>query len=389
MTNADVLDPDVLPADALHADARNADARNADARDADVRNADPIHAPPRPARPPLAYDADATRATGAVLRCLRWLIVLMLANTTLLGMSVLGPDLFPFLRQQWAQWKADRAAKKAQEQALQTALALRQQALSHTIPAGTVVYDEDPAESARLIRDGGTAVARVRAGQGNTPRGWLPPVMAVTPRLYSDYLSSVTGAVPRGWSNPLLFLHERTAPGGVKHVVAVQLHPEMRFNESVTYNHATRIFRVEHRQAKQRSLVVRAWPVGTAAAPEPPKPPPANSVTRTYRLRLPDTPERVIARRESATRDGNDSGPIDYGNVLRFYAAQPDADDPSHFTLPYRLDGRDGVIDGWVKDDGVMLRPRDGDWAFDADEVLRLNAPPATAPAIYPPAAGG
>lgn len=54
-------------------------------------------------------------------------------------------------------------------------------------------------------------------------------------------------------------------------------------------------------------------------------------------------------------------------------------------TLPYRLDGRDGVIHGWVKDDGLELRALDGEWLFDAADVLRLHAPPATRPTIYLP----
>ena len=50
------------------------------------------------------------------------------------------------------------------------------------------------------------------------------------------------------------------------------------------------------------------------------------------------------------------------------------------------MDGRDGVIDGWVKDNGIELRPHDGEWTFDGGEILRLNVPPATQPSVYPPA---
>jgi hypothetical protein len=211
--------------------------------------------------------------------------------------------------------------------------------------------------------------------------------MAVTPTLYRDFQQSVLGQVRPTWSNPLLMLHERAAPGGVRHVVAVQFQPAVMFNDTTIYDHAPQKFRITHRQSKQRTLVVTAWPVGTAAAPEPAGEAPMRFVERTYRLALPDTREREIAYRYVDARMSGEPGPVDYGNVLRFYAGQPDSGDASHFTLPYRLDGREGVIDGWVRDNGVELRARDGEWVFDGGDVLRLRAP-ATRPTVYPPPAG-
>jgi len=35
---------------------------------------------------------------------------------------------------------------------------------------------------------------------------------------------------------------------------------------------------------------------------------------------------------------------------LRVYGGQPDRNDPSHFTIPYRVDDEPGVIDGWVRE---------------------------------------
>jgi hypothetical protein len=67
--------------------------------------------------------------------------------------------------------------------------------------------------------------------------------------------------------------------------------------------------------------------------------------------------------------------------------AGSDPNDASRFAIPYKLDGRDGVIEGRIKDDAIELRPRDGEWKFDHGEVLRLNAPPATQPTIFPPEA--
>lgn len=333
----------------------------------------------------LDYKPDPAAAGRVSVRGFRLLLALTLLNTTLLGMSTMGPQLFPFLRQQWTQWRAERAAKKAEEQARQAALALRQQAMAHSIPAGTVVYDEHPAEAARLIRDGGSVYERATPS-GDAPRGWVPPVKLATPKLYAAFQSSVFTAARSDWSEPLLFLHERTSPGGVRHVVSVQLGPHFGFTKSNTYDHQERHFRFEHRLAKRRKLVFRAWPVGTAAAPEPAGPRPMKWIERTYDIRLPDTAERKIANWLGSPGSTERPLPVNYGNVVRFYAGQPDPNDPSHFTLPYQVDGRDGMIDGWVKDNGIELRPRDGEWTFDGGEMLRLNVPPATQPIVYPPA---
>ena len=44
---------------------------------------------------------------------------------------------------------------------------------------------------------------------------------------------------------------------------------------------------------------------------------------------------------------------------LRIYAGQPDLNDESHFTIPYEIDGKTDVIDGWLMpDDSVKLEPR-------------------------------
>src|SRR5918993_5733536 len=85
-------------------------------RSSTMNDTDVLEPPPRAARSRLEYKADP--AGGPVtVRGIRLLVVLTLVNTTLLGMSVLGPQLFPFLRQQWAQWRASRGEAEAGEAA--------------------------------------------------------------------------------------------------------------------------------------------------------------------------------------------------------------------------------------------------------------------------------
>ena len=46
---------------------------------------------------------------------------------------------------------------------------------------------------------------------------------------------------------------------------------------------------------------------------------------------------------------------------VHLFAGQADVADPSHFTLPYDIDGQPGTIDGWLDAyDRVRLQVRDG-----------------------------
>lgn len=59
--------------------------------------------------------------------------------------------------------------------------------------------------------------------------------------------------------------------------------------------------------------------------------------------------------------------PMSPAQVLRLYAAQRDPADLSHFTVDYELDGRKGVMDGWLRDDlKIHFRLRDGSPGSDA-----------------------
>jgi hypothetical protein len=76
------------------------------------------------------------------VRGFRLFLALTLLNTTLLASSVLGPQLFPFLRTSWVLWQQQRAKEKARAQATQTFVAVRQQCLAHAFPEGTLLYEE-------------------------------------------------------------------------------------------------------------------------------------------------------------------------------------------------------------------------------------------------------
>jgi hypothetical protein len=331
----------------------------------------------RKSEPALEY----TPGLGGTVtvRGTRLVIALLLVNTTLLGASVMGPQLFPFLRGQWTQWQTRRAAGKAQEQARQAALAVRKQCLAYALPPATVVYEEDPAEAARLLRDGGSAYSRATALAQNAPRGWVPPVRHNSPAFFTEFRSKSSTRSHVASADPLVFLHERTTPGGAKYLVVVQYDLRVDWHTRTETDQSTRQLRVDYHQLKTRRLVALAWKADAAAVTY------TVAFDREYRLRLPDAYDRLATQWMTGPGSDRVTPSTDYGNVLRIFAGQPDPADASRFTIPYRLDGRDGVIEGRLKDDGIELRPRDGEWTFDGGEVLRLNAPPPTRPTVFPP----
>lgn len=128
------------------------------------------HAPPPGDSPRLAYEQ---RPQAVSVRGFRWLLVLTLVNTTLLGGFVLGPALSTFAKAQWANYQRRHAAQRAEvakvarEQAAaaarQAAMVAEQKCLTHAWPMGTLVYDDDP------TRPGGPAASWQARGGRKAP----------------------------------------------------------------------------------------------------------------------------------------------------------------------------------------------------------------------------
>jgi hypothetical protein len=309
---------------------------------------------------PLAYKLEPPGGRVSV-RGFRLLLVLTLLNTTLLAASVLGPQLFPFIQASWGKWQASRA----QEQARQAARAIEQQSLAHVIPADRVVYEEDPDRAAALVSADPSGYRSVRAGSSEPP-GWHAPVRAVSP------------GYANGNEYPLLFLHERVTPAGTHYVVTVYLLTQNTFSrgpagpsgkQASMYLKKTRQLYAEARLATSRG----APPPGVEGAHR-----------KAVPLILPDAGARELVR-FSGDPSIDQSPRLDYGNILRFFGGQADPDDAAHFTLHYQVDGRDGVIDGWMKDDGVEMRPREGHWTLEPNGLgWHLPAGPDTRPTTLP-----
>ena len=158
----------------------------------------------------------------------------------------------------------------------------------------------------------------------------------------------------------------------MKHLVWVQLAPEYNFDRHTEIDPATkRITGATFTVKRRRAVLASSRPVGDEGLTS------GRTHQRLAEIVLPDSVSRQVAR-VAAGAPLDQPPPIDYGNVLRVYAGQPDPADESHFTIAYRVDGRDGVIDGWLKDDGLQLHPREGVWSFSASgEAWELPTGPA------------
>lgn len=68
---------------------------------------------------------------------------------------------------------------------------------------------------------------------------------------------------------------------------------------------------------------------------------------------------------------------------MTIFAGQTDTADASHFTIPYMIDGKPGMIDGWLRDDGLVLKARAGQfWAH--GETRHWDLAPTSAPSTQP-----
>jgi hypothetical protein len=301
-------------------------------------------------QPPLPYERDSAGG-GMTRRQGRWLIFILLVNTVLLAVGVVGPQVGPAMRKALDDWRGRRAAEAAAAQAAATRAQQRQQLLadqpqwmSHTFAPDTVIYEEDPkVAAAHLISGKGYEAIAAQRVPTLKPE-WQPPVVAPTPVLVKK-LRDVAYPSDGG----VLFLHERKTPGGNAKLVCVSVRARQR---------AENMESLDLRVISDVTLIAYALePVRadskTAEAKELQK---WNGQTLT--LVVPDELAPVIHF------TGNRSpGPYEVhpGTHLRLYAGAPDPNDPTHFTIPYQLGSTSGTIDGWLRDDAIELRGREGE----------------------------
>jgi len=198
-----------------------------------------------------------------------------------------------------SQWQAMRM-----RQYLRRLAQARTACLTVSYPAGTIVFDDDPARSNPLMASGKYVSTHPSLGRGGS--------FALLPTPAWDVYASMQGGVGSTSSGggrvaPVVFLHERTSPAGHRRLVVVQ------FGRMIGTDPFNRLFLYPYADPR------------TAAG------------------------QRMLEMGRTPTE------------TTTLYAGQPDASDASHFTIDYVLNGRTETIDGWFNDDDtVSLLPRCG-----------------------------
>jgi hypothetical protein len=313
-------------------------------------------------KPRLEYD----RSTPTVSRRqFRFLLMLTLMNTTMLGWFIVGPQASAILKEQWQQWKDRQVRREIQRKVL----AAQQECLEHAYPADLVIYEERPAEARRLVADvpGYSPVA-----WGGNPgffsySDWVPPALLDhNPLSWSKFAPAYTeGGMLCDVSLPVLFMGERKTPGGRSRLVVVQC--DMRQTAQTTDDPAG---------GKITHVSATRW-IG-ASVFEPPAPNGGDSVVMAHygasfalHLLTPPSVAHMTRGQWQLERRG----------TLTLRAGQRDPDDSTHFTVPFRVDQTESVIDGWLGDEGLLIKPRIGHAAVTAEgaRAWELIGPPRDA----------
>jgi len=203
----------------------------------------------------------------------------------------------------------------------------QRQCMNFSAPADTVVYEEDPAAAAVLLKTPGYSPYVLKRGAGrNAP---TTPVQAAAfdpqclinlaafrPLQFGPFVAAPGGV---GGCNAILFLHERISPAGHHRLVYVSYAPstvDFQPEFIAGYNYET------------SAVSPATWTT------------PLSFAQRFYAIDVlsgyPPTPP-----------------------LVRVYAGQPDPTDPAHFTVRYQIWGQEDTLDGRLQDDDqITLTPR-------------------------------
>ena len=320
---------------------------------------------PAPSAPPSAPEIGYGHAQFYVTkRQWRVLVALTLFNTIALAWFAFGPNSSQFIQAQWQQWQA----KRAERAALRQVVADQRPCLDFVMPQQPqLIYEEDPAAALKLTSGDG-AYEPVRMRVDNllaTTAPWAAPARRVgVPAEWTTFATksnNVENGVGHAVDMPVVFLGARTAKGGETRLVVVQFDSRPRLDAGAP---SLDLLRMD----STRRLHVSTFRPGTRSQR------PRRTESATLNLFLPPTAARV-----------NESGTtwvITRPALMTVFTGQADPNDPSHFTIPYCVNGQPGVIDGWLQPGGPLLKPRSGQAVNFAgsERGWNLAIPPGTRP---------
>jgi hypothetical protein len=317
-----------------------------------------------PKTTPLAYDRPQEPIPRWQFRLLFLLVLLNLAITI---QSTYAPGVAASVRAAWANYRESRRVQ-----------ALQQQVWNWTEPPTKVVWDDDPATAAPLLRGSGYVATGVPASlPNNYPflAGWPPGAAAKPPPVFKQlfpphFPHSKSGLVLSDGEYAVAFMHRLKGPLGVQRLVYVYVTGEtdMRMiHIPVPPGPQTRLQPVPAFDSTvRRNLHLVAVPCTLSDGPAPPQG--LSNESTVLMVRPGRGADWTVPWKWVPSPDGKGGqvrvDPIDR---FRFYAGQLDPADPSHFTIKYDLDAATGTIHGRLKDDGTVdLRPEQGTVSGDA-----------------------
>ena len=318
-------------------------------------------APAEPASPPrasLEYDRAATSVTR---RQFRFLFALTLLNTILLATFVCGPAASQYVRKQWQEFQTRRQVRAQ----IRQQDALLGQAGSYAAPADQVVYEENPQDALKLLGSSQDFVAAPRSPFDDYKRGlfpdpnqlpqppWQVPVLRKNPSIATQLQASLPFK-DSGASATVLLHHLKNSRGEQRLVwVVTSGHQQLNYHEPFSGSDVQREAEINTTRGLTALIIQRK----TAGQPVPSLDP------GDYREHLiAETPGRT-ARITWTLKDTWSSAlvRVEAKGQFRFYAAQLDPANPSHFTIDCAVDGQRSTIDGFLDDDDtIRFVPRSG-----------------------------
>lgn len=304
--------------------------------------------------PPLAYEPSSSQY--ATRRQFRLLLALVVLNLLITSQLAYFPGLAASVRQRWAEYqqKRERAA------AVKKALALEQQAMVFTEPAGKVVWDENPDTAAKLLAGSGyREIVTMSMPKEPAFAIWPDGARGEPHPLIHQLFPAPRPEVDMGEEGvATVLLHGRKSPGGTERLVAVFLWGRLRFDGSRLPDAPLPPGQAWSSTA-DKTLYLIAWPLHPGRGEKPPQPEYAKR--GSLLIHPDDAPAKIRWHYTPPSPDGPARIHVEGRQLFRFYAGRPDPADASRFTIDYDMDGKPGTIHGRLKDDGSLeLKPTTG-----------------------------
>jgi hypothetical protein len=322
----------------------------------------------------LEYDNRTSQITRSQMR---FFLLLLAVNTFLFAAFICLPSASPFLKQMWS----DHEARRDKERDAAKLRKLIDACMNFSETGDMLVYAEPAADAAKLLSEAGRSMTLTQLAQRRSQYGLYGQPQDSSPTLALSLVHWQSPAVRtrpaelialdteknRISGNPLAdihdegcaFLHQMTTPSGSKRMVwiAIDVRQSISKPDVMAGNDTDKIYSIW----LERMLTAYVFD------PEFSDP---NVVHTSALLHTPLRRELTVKSETSAQ--------LKLADQWRIFAGQPDPSNPSHLTIAYDIDGKPGVIDGWLKDgDRLMLEPRVGrltGWNSGSEYVWDMTA---------------